>query len=117
MVMDFSLFSMSNPLVDIKRGGTAIINYPAKESDAFAVFLEKGGSLFTIDATAIAHELYGKTTIPITNIIVLGAYCAANRDISVESVCRALPDFFPRDRLEVNQKAAWAGFENLRGLS
>lgn len=117
MVMDFNLFKMSNPLADIKPGGTAIINYPAKESRLSPISLERCGRLFTIDATAIAHKLYGQTTIPITNIIVLGAYCAANRDISVESVCRALPDFFPRDRLEINQKAAQAGFDNLRGLS
>jgi 2-oxoacid:acceptor oxidoreductase gamma subunit (pyruvate/2-ketoisovalerate family) len=117
MVMDFNLFRMSNPLADIKPGGKAIINYPDKESQDSPILLDRGGSLFTIDATAIAHKLYGKTTIPITNIIVLGAYCAANMDVSVESVCKALPDFFPKHRLEVNQKAARMGFENLRGLS
>jgi len=117
MVMDFNLFRMSNPLADLKPGGTAIINYAANDSHLSALSLERGARLFTIDATAIAHKLYGKTTIPITNIIVLGAYCAAERDISVESVCSALTDFFPRHRLEVNEKAARSGFENLRGLS
>ncbi|MDQ7782216.1 MAG: 2-oxoacid:acceptor oxidoreductase family protein [Desulfomonilaceae bacterium] len=117
MVMDFNLFRMSNPLADIKPGGTAIINHPGNGSRLSRISTAERVRLFTIDATAIAHELYGKTTIPITNIIHLGAYCAANQDISVESVCRALPDFFPRNKLEVNQKAAREGYENLRGVS
>ncbi|MEJ2718689.1 MAG: 2-oxoacid:acceptor oxidoreductase family protein [Deltaproteobacteria bacterium] len=117
LVLDFNLFKMSKPLADVKSGGTAIINCPDPESQPSPFVLERGGSLFTIDATSIAHKLYGKTTIPITNIIVVGAYCAANRDVSVESVCKALPEFFPEDQLEVNEKAAWMGFENLRGIS
>jgi len=117
MVLDWNLFKMSNPLADLKSGGTAIINCPALESQLSSIHLEGDWSLFTIDATTIAHELYGKTTIPITNIIVLGAYCAANRDVSVESICKALVEFFPEHKLEVNRKAARMGFENLRGSS
>ncbi len=117
IVMDFNLFKMSNPLSDIKPKGTAIINYPDKGLELSSDFLDRVGTLFTVDATTIAHQLYGKTTIPITNIIVLGAYSGAQKDISLESIYRALPDFFPKDKLETNRKAALLGFENLRGKS
>ena len=117
IVMDFNIFKMANPLDGIHSDGTAIINYPNKGPELPLSLLNKAGSLFTIDATAIAHELYGKTTIPITNIIFTGAYCAAQRDISLESIFRTLPDFFSDDKLEINQKAAQKGFENVRGLS
>ncbi|MCK4829095.1 2-oxoacid:acceptor oxidoreductase family protein [bacterium] len=116
IVMDFNLFKMVKPLDGIHSDGTAIINYPKKGSELPPSLLNKVGSLFTIDATTIAHQLYGKTTIPITNIIFTGAYCAAQGDISLESIFRALPDFFPDDKLEINRKAAQLGFESLRGI-
>jgi 2-oxoacid:acceptor oxidoreductase gamma subunit (pyruvate/2-ketoisovalerate family) len=116
IVMDVNLFKMSNPLTDIKSGGTAIINCPA-QAKLSPLFLENVGSVFTIDATAIAHQLYGRTTIPITNIVLLGAYCSARPAVSLESVCRAVPDFFPKDKIEINRRAAQMGFENVRGSS
>jgi len=114
--MDFNLFKMLNPLGYIKPDGTAIINYPDHGEELPTSIIERVGSLFTVDATKIAHQIYGKTTIPITNVIILGAYCAALKDISVESVYEALPDFFPEEKVELNRKAAQMGYENLRGL-
>jgi len=115
--MDFNLFKMLNPLGDIKPDGTAIINYPDHGEELPTSIIERVRSLFTVDATKIAHQIYGKTTIPITNVIILGAYCAALKDISVKSIYEALPDFFPEEKVELNRKAAQMGYENLRGLS
>ena len=117
IVMDFNLFKMLNPLGDIKPDGTAIINYPDHGEGLPSSIIERVGTLFTVDATKIAHQIYGKTTIPITNVIILGAYCAAVKDISMESIYKALPDFFPEEKVELNWKAAQMGYENLRGLS
>jgi 2-oxoacid:acceptor oxidoreductase gamma subunit (pyruvate/2-ketoisovalerate family) len=116
IVMDANLFRISNPLIDIKPGGTAIINFPAKAPKLSPLLLENVGRAFTMDATAIAHQIYGRHTIPITNIILLGAYCAARPALSLQSVYSALPDFFPSDKIEMNREAAQMGFENLRGL-
>jgi len=116
VVMDFNLFKMLDPLGDIKPDGTAIINYPDHGEGLPSSILKKAASFFTVDATKIAHQVYGKTTIPITNVILLGAYCAAVKDISIQSIYEALPDFFPAEKIELNWKAAQMGYKNLRGL-
>jgi 2-oxoacid:acceptor oxidoreductase gamma subunit (pyruvate/2-ketoisovalerate family) len=115
IVMDFNLFKMTKPLDGIHSDGMAIINQE-KDAELPLEFSDKVDHLYTIAASSIAHEIYGKTTIPITNVIILGAYCAAQNDIALDSIYKALPDFFPSDKLEINRKAARMGFENLRGL-
>ena len=113
IVMDFNLFKMVNPLADIKPDGLALLNYP-DGSELPRNWLKKIGRLVTVDASNLAYEIYGKTAIPITNIVILGAFCAAMSHISLNSVLKALPDFLPEDKLAMNRKAAQMGFENLR---
>ena len=116
IVMDSNLFKMVNPLDGIRSDGTAIINFKEQDSEFPSSLRDKVAHLFTIDASSIAYEIYGKTAIPITNVIIVGAYCAAQNDISLESVYRALPDYFSKDKLEINRKAVQMGFENVRGV-
>jgi pyruvate ferredoxin oxidoreductase gamma subunit/2-oxoisovalerate ferredoxin oxidoreductase gamma subunit len=116
VVMDFNLFKMAKPLDGLKKDGTAIINCTPDNTERLHEVAGGAERLFCIDATAIAHETYGKTTIPITNVIILGAYCAAAGGVSLESIYNALPDFFPEDKLEMNRKAAKMGYDNLRSL-
>lgn len=116
IVMDFNLFKMTMPLDGLRPEGTAIINFPGDDWEMLHSAVGQVGHLFTIDATKIAHEIYGKTAIPITNVIITGAYCAAEGDVALESVLKALPDYFPEDKLEINRRAAQMGFENLKGL-
>jgi len=116
IVMDFNLFKMIDPLEDIKPDGMTLLNYPDEAPAPPRSLVEKAGRLFAVDATRIAHEIYGKTTIPITNIAILGAFCAAQDDISLQSVLRVLPDFFPSPKLNQNFKAAEIGMKELRGI-
>ncbi|MGD2125680.1 MAG: 2-oxoacid:acceptor oxidoreductase family protein, partial [Desulfobacteraceae bacterium] len=116
-IMDSHLFKMGNPLQGLKAGGRVIVNCHDEKTEIPADLPETVERPITIDATAIAHQLYGKTTIPITNIIIVGAYCAAEKDVSIESVYKALSDYFPEKRIEINRKAARMGYENLRGTS
>lgn len=117
IVMDFSLFKMVNPLGDLKPDGTVIINFAGADSSLPPDILKKAGHLYTIDASRIAHRIYGRTAIPITNVIILGAYCAVISDVSLDSVRKALPDFFPKNKLALNQNAAKLGFENVKKVS
>ena len=105
---------MIRPLDGLKADGTAIINCHTKQLDTLNAQNDKSNRLFYIDATEIAHAIYGRTTIPITNVIIMGAYCAATGDVSLESIFKVLPDYFPEDKLEVNRKAAQMGFEGLK---
>ena len=114
MVMDFNLFKMGEPLADIKPEGLAIINFPDNGSGLPADIKKMASRIFTIDASHLSNQIYGKTAIPITNTIILGAYCAADPVISLESVHKTLPDFFPKDKIELNIKASDLGYECVR---
>ena len=114
IIMDFNLFKMLNPLADLKSDGMVLLNYP--DANNLPQEVQKHADrLFTVDASSIAHQIYGKTTIPITNIIILGAYCAAQPDVSLASIQKTLIDFFAEEKLELNKKAAQEGYDNLRG--
>jgi 2-oxoacid:acceptor oxidoreductase gamma subunit (pyruvate/2-ketoisovalerate family) len=117
IVMDSHLFKMGNLLAGMKEGGRVIVNCQDEKSELPPELPDNLGGVFAVDATTIAHQLYGKTTIPITNIIIVGAYCAAEKDVSIEAVYKSLPDFFPEKQIEINRKAARMGYENLRGIS
>ncbi len=115
VVMDFNLFKMINPLGDLKAGGLAILNHPGEVSDLPDEVRRQGASIKTLDATRIAHQIYGRTTIPITNVIILGAYCAASGSVSLASVIETLPDFFSQDKVAQNVEAVRLGYESLGG--
>jgi 2-oxoacid:acceptor oxidoreductase gamma subunit (pyruvate/2-ketoisovalerate family) len=115
IVMDFNLFKMVKPLADLKPNGAVLLNYP-NGSNLPPEILGQIKRFFTVDASSIAHQIYGKTTIPITNIIILGAYCAALSDVSLDSVYKALPNFFEKDKVQLNMKAAQIGYNSLRGV-
>jgi pyruvate ferredoxin oxidoreductase gamma subunit/2-oxoisovalerate ferredoxin oxidoreductase gamma subunit len=116
VIMDPHLFKMGDPLEGLKADGRVIVNCRDPEKELPPDIPERGNRLFIVDATTVSRELYGVTTIPITNITIVGAYCAAEKDVSMEGVYRALPDFFPAKQVEVNRSAARMGYENLRGV-
>ena len=114
IVMDSSLFQVMNPLQGIKSDGMVILNHP-DSNKAPSLELEKTAEQpFMVDATRLAHKIYGQTTIPITNVIITGAYCAAKKLVSLEAVKHVLPDFFPKETVEKNIMAAELGFQGLR---
>ncbi len=115
VVMDFNLFQMLNPLGDLKKDGVALLNSPHQISALPADLLQAASRIYTVDATRIAQQVYGPTVIPITNVVILGAYCAAVKDVSLEAVLATLPQFFPAAKVEQNTKAAVMGFNNVRG--
>jgi len=116
IIMDLNLFKMIDPLAGIKPESMVLFNC----EDAGKLpseLLEKANSLFMVDASSIAHEVYGKTPIPITNVVILGAYCAVCPQISLESMFEALPQFFSEEKIDMNKKAARLGFASVRGVS
>ena len=114
IVMDPNLFMMVEPLEGLKPDGIVILNSPDATPWTPPDITDRPDNLYTVDASAIAHEVYGRTAIPITNIIFLGAYCAAVRDVSLDSVDEALPKYLSSGKLEPNKRAARLGFEGVR---
>lgn len=117
IVMDFNLFKMGDPLADIKPEGTILINFSQDVSALPSDIKNRTAHVFTIDASNLSSQIYGKTSIPITNIIILGAYCAADSGISLDSIRKTLPDFFSDDKIELNARAADLGYKFAREVS
>ncbi|MBW2368651.1 MAG: 2-oxoacid:acceptor oxidoreductase family protein [Deltaproteobacteria bacterium] len=116
IVMDASLFKVMSPLQGLKDGGLVILNHPDDHKPPGPQLVEAAGQAYIIDATRLAHKLYGRTTIPITNVIITGAYSAANKTVSLPAIKHVLPDFFPSEALDKNIMAAELGFEGLRRI-
>jgi 2-oxoacid:acceptor oxidoreductase gamma subunit (pyruvate/2-ketoisovalerate family) len=116
IVLDLNLLKMLNPFEGLKPNGSIILNHSSSPSHLTSLFNDPSVSVHVIDASPIAQEIYGKTPIPIVNVIVLGAYCRALGDIQLASVYEALSDFFPKDKVDLNRKAAELGYERLRGM-
>lgn len=116
MIMDQNLFKMTNPFQGLKPGGVVIINGEVIPAQLSTFKVDHSVSIHLINASFLAEELYGNTSIPIVNVIFLGAYCRALGDIKIESVNNVLPDYFPAERVDLNRRAAQLGFDNLRGI-
>ena len=115
IVLDPNLFKMSDPLSSLKDSGWAILN-----SDKFpkAILREIGREkirVFSIDASMISEQVYGKTSIPITNIAMLGAFVSVSGTIRLDSILETLDHFFSGEGLEKAKKSAQMGFEKMEG--
>jgi 2-oxoisovalerate ferredoxin oxidoreductase gamma subunit len=115
VIMDLNLLKMVNPFEGLKSNGSVILNGSKVPSNLSSFLGDKAVSLYLIDASPVAQEIYGRTPIPIVNVIVLGAYCKAAGDVKLDSVSKALSDFFPQDKVDLNRRAARLGYESLRG--
>jgi len=88
--MDYNLFRMVDPMAALKSDGTVLLNR-SNGSELPSTIRERAKYLFSVDASSIAYQIYGKTPIPITNIVILGAYCAVQSEISLDSVYKGPP--------------------------
>lgn len=116
VIMDLNLLKMVNPFIGLRSDGTVILNGPTLPSNLSSFLSDETISLHLIDASPAAQQIYGRTPIPIVNVIILGAYCRALGDIQLNSVYAALLNFFPQNKVELNRRAAQLGYESLRGV-
>lgn len=116
VIMDLNLLKMVNPFIGLRSDGTVILNCPTLPSNLSSFLGDNTISLHLIDASPAAQQIYGRTPIPIVNVIILGAYCRALGDIRLNSVYAALLDFFPQNKVELNRRAAQLGYESIRGV-
>jgi 2-oxoisovalerate/pyruvate ferredoxin oxidoreductase gamma subunit len=113
IVLDPNLFKMSDPIGVVKESGCAVLN-----SDQSPEILLGGASsgrirAFSIDASMISEQIYGKTSIPITNIPMLGAFASVSGLIGLNSILEVLGQFFSGEGLEKAKKAARMAFEQM----
>lgn len=113
IVLDPNLFKMSNPLTQLKETGLAVLNVDTQQYKRFHAQLAKAAKRFCVDASAISEQVYGKTSIPITNVAMLGAFVKVSGMISLDSVLAALNQFFSGEGAERARTTAKAAFENV----
>ena len=115
IVLDPNLFKMSNPLSSLKESGCALLN---SDKSPKAILREIGREkirVFSIDASMISEQVYGKTSIPITNFAMLGAFVSVSGTIRLDSILETLDHFFSGEGLEKAKKSAQMAFEKIEG--
>jgi len=104
VVLDPSLLTSVNVTSGLKKGGKAVIN--TKEDLRFP-----NAVTATVDATGVAMEVLGA---PITNTAMLGAIARATGIVGLESVARAVKEYFPAKLADKNVNAVKAAYERTR---
>jgi 2-oxoacid:acceptor oxidoreductase gamma subunit (pyruvate/2-ketoisovalerate family) len=103
--------------VPMKANARIIFN-TTKSADDLGRYAERWGRkdvrLFTLNATEISRRVYGETSIPMTSVAMLGAFCAASHLVGTDSVARALDEFFAPGVIQKNIEAVRAAYEAMR---
>ena len=78
----------------------------------YSIFLETFDDprVITLDGDSIAERILG---LPITNTILLGAFAAVSREITLEDINKAIRQTMPRRLHEKNIAAVKAAFEEV----
>jgi pyruvate ferredoxin oxidoreductase gamma subunit len=110
VVLDERLIETVNVVEGLKENGMAILNSPLKPEE---IDLGMEIQTATVDATSIALDVLGS---PITNSAILGAFAAATKLVSIESIEEGIRIVFGarigKSAAEKNAKAARKAYEN-----
>jgi pyruvate ferredoxin oxidoreductase gamma subunit len=93
----------------LKEKGLAIIN--AKDGSIEMPKLKAAQQVFLVPANDIAIKHIGR---PLGNTALLGAFCAATAQMSLDELNSALKNRFPEKLQEMNIKAAKEGFDYIK---
>ncbi len=106
MVIDPKLMETVPILDGLKKNGVVILN----TRKIFGEIQLKGDyhKIAILDATRLAQEILGR---PVTNTVMLGAFCRIYPDISIQAVTRAIQEMFGSPGSDLNVRAAESGYE------
>ncbi|MDI6819769.1 MAG: pyruvate ferredoxin oxidoreductase subunit gamma [Candidatus Hodarchaeaceae archaeon] len=102
VVLDPTLLEVINVAAGLRRGGTLVLN--AKKTPEGI----SGIKVAVIDATGVAIETLG---VPITNTAILGALAKATKLVSLNSIIKAVRNYFGDKLAEKNVAAVKAAYE------
>jgi pyruvate ferredoxin oxidoreductase gamma subunit len=107
IVQDPGLARTQQVFTGLRAGGIVVLN---AESRPVLFPADASARMFTVPATRIASELLGK---PIPNSVMLGAFVAATRLISLDSLLTVITERFGAEVAVRNVAAASAGYEQV----
>jgi 2-oxoacid:acceptor oxidoreductase gamma subunit (pyruvate/2-ketoisovalerate family) len=110
VVLDYELLKMVDVTRGLKEGGTVVINSPVNTSPI------QGYKTYCVNATKIAKELgLVVSGWPTVNTAMLGALSKATNVVSVESITKAISEYFTSPALaKANGEAALRSFNEAR---
>jgi pyruvate ferredoxin oxidoreductase gamma subunit len=107
IVQDVTLLDVVDVASGLKPDGKIIINTDRPKND---LKLSTKASVETIDATRIAMEILGR---PIVNTTMLGAFCGATKEVSLESLNKAISERFKGELGRKNLLAIKTAYERV----
>jgi len=106
LVVDHTLMRGFNCFSGLKDAGIAIIN--AKEGDIELPKVRAKQKVLAVPANDFAMKNIGR---PLGNTALLGAFCAASGELTLDELNKAIKHRFPEKLQEGNIKAAKEGFD------
>ncbi|MDM7912345.1 MAG: pyruvate ferredoxin oxidoreductase subunit gamma [Methanotrichaceae archaeon] len=107
VVQDVTLLDVVNVASGLKSDGKIIINTDRPKEK---LKLDTKAEVITIDATRIAMEVLGR---PIVNTTMLGAFCGATKEVSLESLNKAISERFKGELGRKNLAAIKTAYERV----
>lgn len=103
IVLDPTIMNAVNVFEGVKEGGILVLNttHDPKDMDIPGHI----ASVTVVDATKIALDIIGR---PITNTVMLGAFCRATGLVSVDEVARKVEELWGAK----NKEALYKGYES-----
>jgi 2-oxoacid:acceptor oxidoreductase gamma subunit (pyruvate/2-ketoisovalerate family) len=110
---------LPDPLFQKIKGTGSVIFNTTRSPEELKFYAQRIGKndirIFVIDATGISLRVYGETSIPITSVTMIGAFCSVSKLIQLNSIKAALEHFFPSSLVTKNVEAAHLGFKEVKG--
>ena len=116
IVLASSLLKTSNPLDRLKEKGWAILNTDRSLKHLLDQNAPDGIKVFSIDATTISDKVYGKRSIPVTNVAMLGAFAAVTRIVLLDTLLDVIDQRFSGEASAKAKKTAHLAYEEMEGI-
>jgi pyruvate ferredoxin oxidoreductase gamma subunit len=107
LVQDVTLLDVVDVASGLKGSGKILINTDRPKDK---LKLKTEADVVTIDATRIAMETLGR---PIVNTTMLGAFCGATKEVSLEAMDKAIQERFQGELQKKNLLAIKTAYERV----
>ena len=124
ILLDPSMVKFPSTFSGLKAGGIVVMNSNrsvAELKKATGAELKKAtgkleADIFPIDATKISVNIFGQSSIPFTNVVMISAFAGVTKIVQIKSILKILPDFFSAKIVDKNKKAGLEGYKMMRNF-
>ncbi len=114
LVLDPAIFKSFNPFDSLKTAGWAMVNSTRDQRELLERYSHPEEiKVLTLDGTKIANQIYGPSSIPRTNIVMLGAFVAVTREVELKAISKALENFFNGELLKKARESLKKSYEEI----